>query len=67
MQSEVIHMMKGPKKSVTVLMPIGLYQALRRRAAESDRTLPSYIRVILTRYMTFLDNHQGEDLWFDIK
>ena len=40
-------MMKGPKKSVTVLMPLELYEQVKERAKQTNRSVPGYIRRVL--------------------
>ncbi len=59
--------MKGEKKAVSVVMPLELYQKLRARALAGNRTLPGYIRLILTRYLTYLEQHEEKDEWLLIE
>ncbi len=40
-------MIKGPKKTVGVVMPEKLYDLLAEKAKERDQTVPSYIRQVL--------------------
>ena len=40
-------MKKGPKKIVSVSMPLDLYETLKRLAEEDGRSVPSCIRLIL--------------------
>ncbi len=47
MGCEVIYMIKGPKKTVSVSMPVELYDLLAKKAEETNRTVPGYIRQIL--------------------
>ena len=58
---------KGPKKTVTVLLPLDLYEKLSGRADYNCRTTAGYIRQILKRYMEYLDK-QGEqgDEWLKV-
>ena len=46
-------MIRGPKKSVTVLLPMELYEKLRALSLESCRTLSSCIRQILKQYIVY--------------
>lgn len=54
-------MIRGPKKSVGVLMPLELYEDLKKIAEETGRTVPGYIRQILKRYMWHVE-HEPEAL-----
>jgi len=47
---EVIAMKRGPKKTVGVTMPLELYQTLKELAEEDQRSIPSYIRLVLKEY-----------------
>lgn len=40
-------MKKGPQKTVSVAMPLELYDVLKRLAEEDVRSIPSYIRLVL--------------------
>ncbi len=40
-------MVKGPKKTVSVLLPEELYEKLRERAEATNRSVSAYIRQIL--------------------
>lgn len=44
-------MIKIPKKAVNVLMPLELYAALKKLAEESCRSIPSYIRIVLSEHV----------------
>lgn len=44
-------MIKGPKKTVHVLMPVELYEQLRALAEATGRSLPAYIRYILKLHL----------------
>lgn len=48
-------MIKGPKKTVTVLMPAELYERLSTQAEDSSRSLSSYIRQALKCHLLYLD------------
>ena len=54
-------MMKSPKKSVGVLMPLELYEQIREQAERKDRTMPGYIRQVLKRYLWYVE-HEPEAL-----
>jgi len=43
----VIDVMKRPKKTVSVVMPVELYDLLAEKAEETNRTIPGYIRQVL--------------------
>lgn len=60
-------LIKGPKKTVTILLPLDLYEKLSGRATYNCRTTSGYIRQILKRYMEYLDN-QGDqgDEWLKV-
>lgn len=47
---------KEPKKSVSVLMPLELYEQVREQAEKGSRTIPSYIRQVLKRYLWHEEN-----------
>jgi len=49
-------MIRGPKKSVAVLMPMELYERLKELAEERDKTVPGYIRQVLKRYLWHMEN-----------
>lgn len=40
-------MKKGPQKTVSVAMPLELYDVLKRLAEEDVHSIPSYIRLVL--------------------
>lgn len=49
-------MIKGPKKAVSVTMPLELYERLKTLAEETGRTPSGYIRQILKGYLWHLEN-----------
>ena len=53
-------MIKGAKKTVSVLLPMECYERLNTLAQESDRSVPGYIRVVLYRHLRN-DCPQGDD------
>ena len=44
-------MLLGPKKTVCVTLPLGVYEILKKRAEEECRTVPSCIRMILKKHL----------------
>lgn len=44
-------MKKGPRKTVSVAMPMELYETLKRLAEEDVRSIPSYIRLVLREHI----------------
>lgn len=49
-------MIKGPKKTVQVLMPMDLYERLKALADATSLSLPAYIRQVLKSYLWHLEN-----------
>ena len=49
-------MIRGPKKTVSVAMPLELYEWLKPLAQDTGRTLPGYIRQVLKAYRWHLEN-----------
>lgn len=49
-------MIRGPKKTVSVLMPQDLYDRVKRQAEKKDRTVPGYIRQVLRCYLWHVEN-----------
>ena len=48
-------MKDGPKKNVTILMPVEMYERLNAQAETSSRSLSSYIRQALKCHLLYLD------------
>lgn len=46
-----VRKIKGPKKTVSVVMPLEVYNALAKLAEEDDRSVPSYIRLSLRKQL----------------
>lgn len=44
-------MKSGPRKTVSVVMPVELYEAIKRLAEEDVRSIPSYIRLVLREHI----------------
>ncbi len=49
--AEVISMKQGPKKRVSVLLPMDVYLALQPLAKENYRSLAGYIRETLRQHL----------------
>ena len=49
-------MIRGPKKSVGMVMPLEMYERIKAQAAEKDRSVPSYIRQVLRCYLWHVEN-----------
>lgn len=49
-------MIKGPKKTVGVVLPLELYEWLALLAGDTGRTVPGYIRQVLKGYLWHLEN-----------
>lgn len=49
-------MIKGPKKTVSVLMPLELYERLTEQAEQTCRSVPAYIRQVLKCYLWHAEN-----------
>lgn len=49
-------MIKGPKKTVGVILPLELYEWLAALAEDTGRTVPGYIRQVLKSYLWHLEN-----------
>lgn len=49
-------MIRGPKKSVGVLMSIELYDQVKEQAGKTGKTIPGYIRQVLKRYLWHVKN-----------
>lgn len=47
-------MVKGPKKTVSVLIPEELYQELTQEAGQTSRSLSAYIRQVLKAHLQYL-------------
>lgn len=55
-------MLPGPKKTVTVTLPLEVYETLKAQAEAGDRKVAVYIRRIIRRY---LDEHpEGPEDWW---
>ena len=44
-------MKRGPQKTVGVVMPLELYEAIKGLAEEDARSIPSYIRLVLREHI----------------
>ena len=57
---EVILMISGPKKTVSILLPEELYRELLKRAEYSSRPLSAYIRQILKAHLQYLERFPSD-------
>ena len=53
---EVITMIKGPKKIVSVTLPLELYEWIALLAEDTCRSVPGYIRQVLKGYRWHLEH-----------
>jgi predicted DNA-binding protein len=49
-------MIRGPKKSVGVLMPLEMYECVKVQAREKGKSIPGYIRQVLRCYLWHVEN-----------
>lgn len=58
-------MIKGSKKTVSLILPQDDYDRLRELADDTCRTVPSYIRMMVCNYLNRLDrpDTKREDWW----
>lgn len=49
-------MISGPKKVVSVLMPLELYERVKEQAEQKGKTVPGYVRQVLRRYLWHVEN-----------
>lgn len=49
-------MISGPKKAVSVLMPLELYERVKEQAERTNKTVPGYVRQVLKRYLWHVEN-----------
>ncbi len=49
-------MISGPKKTVSVLMPLELYERVKEQAEQKNKTAPGYVRQVLKRYLWHVEN-----------
>lgn len=49
-------MIRGPKKSVSVLMTLEMYERVKVQARKKDKTIPGYIRQVLRCYLWYAEN-----------
>ena len=50
----------GPKKAVSVLLPMKLYEQINTLSEESQRTTSAYIRQIIRIYLRYYAEHAQE-------
>ena len=54
-------MISGPKKTVSILLPMDLYEEIVRLARETHRTIPGYIRQIIRKYLRHIQEQEGQE------
>ena len=47
-------MIKGPKKTVSITLPMEEYEKLSALAEESSRRLPAYVRQVLRAHLDYV-------------
>lgn len=47
-------MAQGPKKTISILVPVELYQELVKEAERSSRSMSAYIRQVLRAHLQYL-------------
>ena len=50
----------GPKKAVSILLPMKLYEQTKTLSVESQRTTSAYIRQFLPVYLRYYAEHAEE-------
>jgi len=61
-------MIKGPKKTVSLLLVQEDYDRLKMLARDNCRTVPSYLRVMVHNYLCRLDRPDTKrDDWWVVK
>ena len=61
-------MIKGPKKTVGLLLPQEDYDRLKQLAEDNCRTMPSYLRVMVHDYLRRLERLEiRQDDWWVVK
>lgn len=54
MRNEVIRMREGPKKTVSILLPLDLYEELIELAEGNSRPVSAYIRQVLKAHLEYM-------------
>ena len=49
-------MIKEPKKTVSIILPLDLYDKIKKQSEKTCRTVPAYIRQVLRRYLWHVEN-----------
>ena len=61
-------MLKGPKKTVSLLLPQEDYARIKELARDNCRTVPSYLRVMIHNHLHRLDRPETkQDDWWVVK
>ena len=53
-------MVRGPKKAVSIVLPLEVYEKLHGMAQENNWRLSPYIRQILRRYLCYVKEHKDD-------
>ena len=48
-------MTKEPKKTISILVPLGLYEELSGLAEDASRSMSAYIRQVLKAHLQYLE------------
>lgn len=51
---------RSPRKTVSVLMPMEMYEQIKKQAERTGRSVPSYIRQVLRCYLWHVENAPEE-------
>ncbi|USF27501.1 hypothetical protein N510_002448 [Firmicutes bacterium ASF500] len=49
-------MRRSPKKAVNILLPLPLYEQIKMQSDVTHRTVSSYVRQVLRRYLWHVEN-----------
>ena len=49
----MIYVKEGPKKTVSVLLPLDLYEELNELAGDDSRSMSAYIRQVLKAHLQY--------------
>ena len=59
-------MKSGPRKQLSLLLPLELHDRLKAMAEENGRSLSGYVRQILKRYVRHVEA-EGEKGWWTVE
>ncbi len=61
-------MIRGPKKTVSLILPQETYDKVKHLAEENRRTASSYLRVMIYNYLRRLEEETpGKDDWWVVR